>query len=447
MQCKLSMDLEFFISEEKFSLDFFVVKLAELYEKKAFAQIIRLVLMLVQEVLVLRLIRGKGEKCSCGSGHWQLNGDFKRRIRTRLGAVELSFKRIQCSCCRTTFAPMQKLLKLGRYQTKTNELEKLVVENVSTLSYRKGVAVLCGNGGPSIPYHTAHDWMMKTDCDEIVLPEETLKEPLQILPDGTGFKGSPAEGKAARGDLKVVIGVTREGTLVPMGSWAGRSWSEIHEEWQRNKVKFAEGSIVICDGELGLAENFVGYADEVQRCQWHINRDLYHMMHHDGASAKEVRPVQKRLAGVMAIELPEDDFQKVNDEDKAALWKRMSSAEHEVLQLIAELEGRGYAAAATYLRRAREGMFGYVRRWLKWGLVSPKASSMVERTMRAIAQRIKKIAYGWKEKGVSKIARIILKRFANEKEWEAHWKSLFGDDLSVIILFKNLKVVSQNFAH
>ena len=82
------------------------------------------------------------------------------------------------------------------------------------------------------------------------------------------------------------------------------------------------------------------------------------------------------------------------------------------MTLVAELERRGYEKAASYLRRAKPGLFGYVRRWLRWGLVSPKASSMIERVMRELGRRIKNIAYGWSDRGVTKIARIILKRFA-----------------------------------
>ena len=42
--------------------------------------------------------------------------------------------------------------------------------------------------------------------------------------------------------------------------------------------------------------------------------------------------------------------------------------------------------------RAKIGMFGYIRRWLKWGLISPRASSMVERVMREHGRRLKKTA-------------------------------------------------------
>mgnify|MGYP004670371875 CR=1 FL=1 len=43
-----------------FSLDILVLKLAELFEAKAFAQILLFVLMLLQEVLVMRLLMGRG---------------------------------------------------------------------------------------------------------------------------------------------------------------------------------------------------------------------------------------------------------------------------------------------------------------------------------------------------------------------------------------------------
>ena len=51
-------------------------------------------------------------------------------------------------------------------------------------------------------------------------------------------------------------------------------------------------------------------------------------------------------------------------------------------------------------------VFAYVRRWLKWGLISHKASTMVERVMRELARRLKNIAYGWSDKGAKKVAAV-----------------------------------------
>ena len=72
---------------------------------------------------------------------------------------------------------------------------------------------------------------------------------------------------------------------------------------------------------------------------------------------------------------------------------------------------------------------------------------MVERVMRELA-RIKRIAYyGWSDKGVMKIARIILKRFTNEKEWEEYWKKKMNIIGNVVIDIGNYNIKSQNLGH
>ena len=98
------------------------------------------------------------------------------------------------------------------------------------------------------------------------------------------------------------------------------------------------------------------------------------------------------------------------------------------------------AKAVNYLERAKHAMFGYVRRWLALGLVCPRASSFIERTMRAIGRRIKKLGYNWKDKGVGKIARIVLKLFATEGEWEEYWRKRMDLNQSVMLNFRVLEV-------
>jgi hypothetical protein len=62
-----------------------------------------------------------------------------------------------------------------------------------------------------------------------------------------------------------------------------------------------------------------------------------------------------------------------------------------------------------------------VRWWLKSGLVMPRASSMIERLMRELGRRLKRIAFGWSECGAAKMARIIIKRITSAGEWTAYW--------------------------
>jgi len=117
----------------------------------------------------------------------------------------------------------------------------------------------------------------------------------------------------------------------------------------------------------------------------------------------------------MAIELSTEDFQKVPEEDKDAIENRMKNTERVMLKRISYLEGKGYSAAGSYINNVRHSMFSYVRRWLKWGLVSHKASSMVERVMRELGRRLKNIAYRWSDKGAEKVAGIISQAFCQCK--------------------------------
>ena len=164
-------------------------------------------------------------------------------------------------------------------------------------------------------------------------------------------------------------------------------------------------------------------------------------------NAKWYKPLQNALAGALAIELPKEDFTKVSEQEKDEIEEQMEKTVQVIDKLIKYLDVRGYEAASTYIGRTKYGMFGYIRRWLKWGLISPRASSMLERVMRELARRIKRIAYGWSDKGETKIARIILKRFTNEQEWEEYWKKQMNIIGNVIFDIGNYKIVSQNLGH
>ena len=53
--------------------------------------------------------------------------------------------------------------------------------------------------------------------------------------------------------------------------------------------------------------------------------------------------------------------------------------------------------------RAKIGMFGYIRGWLKWGLISPRAFSVIERIMRELGRRLKKTADKNRKNDIKKV--------------------------------------------
>jgi len=102
-------------------------------------------------------------------------------------------------------------------------------------------------------------------------------------------------------------------------------------------------------------------------------------MWRDKAAKSERRAMQTRLAGILGIELPAEDFKHVPEEDGGRIEQRTRAAEDKIDELIAELSANGYGEAAAHVRNAKDRLFTYVRFWLATGLISPRASSMIER--------------------------------------------------------------------
>jgi hypothetical protein len=65
--------------------------------------------------------------------------------------------------------------------------------------------------------------------------------------------GISVRGERTRGEIRVVMGVKREGgRLIPMGVWADKSWEEIEEELRSKKPSDVKVPVVTIDGERGV---------------------------------------------------------------------------------------------------------------------------------------------------------------------------------------------------
>ena len=446
---KLGVD----VKDSGFSLDELVYRMQELFHRQAFPELLAEILMMFDAYLRLNVERRTclPLTCGCGSGMFVLDGRRPRKIRTTIGTVDLPhLTRVKCAHCGRTCVPVVELCGLDLYQTKTAGVEKLVVEQCVQTSYRRATKAICDMTGVSVSHSTSHRWVLQTDADEIRVPEDVIAtvgnpdrvpKPVTIFADGTYCKGRTDDGGARKRDVKVIVGVRQSGDVFPIGTWTGdETWTDIGNELERRKVKFADGSILVSDGEEGLAENISKLANgSFQRCHWHAVRDTYMSMWYDGGRIKDIRPVQNRLKKILAIELPKEDFEQVDKEQVGAIEARMGESERALDALIADIRGRGFVKAAAYLEKARHSMFSYLRRWLALGIACPRASSLIERTMRELARRLKRIAYGWKADGLNKVSKLLLKIFSNEDEWKRYWDDRMSISNNVLLYFKMTK--------
>jgi hypothetical protein len=442
MQRIISTDVLVAVSEEGFSLDELVYRTRELFESQGLPGFVGLVLRLVDESLCIGLVEGKSrwrrEHCCCQSPRYEVLDHQKRRVRTSLGTVCFSWRRLRCRNCGRTFIPLREFLGLASHQAKTSELEQTVLEVVSDQSYRRGSGHLRQIGQIPVPHTTAHRWVAQSECDQLSSPKEQLQT---LLADGTGYKRRPDKslGVDNQGNLRLALGIGHDGRVVPLGSWSGASWEDIAQELSMGSPKDQKlAQILVSDGEPGLHQNLGRLTQDQQRCHWHLVHDLDERMRRDGAPMCERRDDQGKLAGLIRVELPAGDGQTVRPEDREDIQQRVQQAEQSLAQLAVDLRRRGYREAASYVELSRKRVFGYVRLWLETGLISPRASSFIERLMREVARRLKRIAFGWSQKGAAKMARIILKRFASRDDWNNYWKERLNIRDRVLLVLRKI---------
>jgi len=440
MQSSITLDVLSAVSEKGFSLDELVIETKMLFEKEGMAGVIGLILRLVDEKVCMDMVIGKrsAQKPCCGRPRYSHQGRLDRQFRTSVGTVKIRWRRLECQHCGSTIIPLRELLGLAPYQSKTSELEKMVAEVVSEQSYRRSSSHLDIIGQIPVPKSTAHRWIADSDCDAI----EEHKDTLDILfADGTGYKRRPDKANSInnRGELRVALGVDKRGQIVPLGAFSGASWEQIaHSVKGTRKNNKPLADMLVSDGERGLCDALGKLCGSQQRCHWHTVHDLNYTLWQEDASKGERDLMQKELAAIIGIELPQEDIEFVKDVDKSAIVAAKNHADYEIRRLIQTLLNKGYNLAADYLIRASKNMFSYVDRWLATGIVSPRVSSFIERMMRELARRLKRMAFGWSEEGAAKMARIIIKRFTSANQWETYWKKRLNIHGNVVLTLRSI---------
>lgn len=445
MQNSIQMELLAATAESGFSLDELVFNLKELMHEKGMAGIVELILQILDENLCMSICQHRSawtpKHCCSAPRHEHLDCRT-RSIRTSVGKLQFQWRRLRCVQCGRTLLPLRSFLGLEPNQAKTSELEKIVVEVVSEQSYRRSSKHLKTIGEIPVPKSTAHRWVAQSECDETDSGTETFG---LLLGDGTGYKRRPEKVKAInnRGEVRIAFGVENTGQITALGAWSGESWEAIAKQIHGKRDKNTPvAEMLVSDGERGLIESLGKLCGDQQRCHWHGVRDLNYTMWQDNAPLDERKRNQRELAGIIGIELPEENFEKVGPADKAALAQAVIEAEKKVDTLWKRLLAKGYGEASGYVAKMSSQLFSYVRRWLETGLVSPRAASWIERVMREIARRLKRMAFGWSEQGAAKMARIILKRFTSAAAWEKYWKKKLRIEGNVILVLKSIKAIS-----
>ena len=111
--------------------------------------------------------------CGCGGDEVALCGTYARSFRSQPGTVKLpALTRVRCPFCGRRFVPLLEMAGFEKCQTKTVGAEKAVVEQCVAQSYRRAEKSLNSLTGLHLDHSTCHRWVLKTDADEIKVPED-----------------------------------------------------------------------------------------------------------------------------------------------------------------------------------------------------------------------------------------------------------------------------------
>jgi len=341
-----------------------------------------------------------------------------RRISTVFGKLDLPLRRGECCNCGALYSPLLNALQVGRYSRKEMNFEHEVIEAVIDTNYRR----LIDGRSIDISLGGIHNIVVGSDIDQTFQEPVSVEDLSAIMADGTGVK----QQKGRKGELRAVIGITKAGRVEPLGSFTNTEWPEI-ERNIKERIKEAEPYNIpfIYDGEPGL-DDFLCDVSESQRCTWHGPRGLYHALWEDGLKKKETQPETDKIKQLIGIELPEGDFEILKEEDKEQVKSRYESSKSEIKELIKTFQEKGYRHGASYLESLSERLFTNIEFWLKTGIIAPKTTSLLERLFREIGRRLKRIAWGWADKTVTNMSKMIMIRQYSRDKWEQYWKEKLG---------------------
>jgi hypothetical protein len=408
------------------------------------AQVVALILHLVDELQAMRHTTGQAtppRACPCGHTRYELKDRLPRQLHTSVGTVEFRWRRLACRHCDKTWCPLREFLGLERWQSKSAELERIAVEVVSEQSYRRGSRHLAVAGEIPVAKSALHRWVVESPAAEWTPPADPLAV---LMADGTGYKRrpDPAQGQDRRGELRVLVGRTAQGKWKALGAWSGQTWAQIVQTVSDEaKGPPLHADTLVSDGENGLAQALAQLANGQQRCPWHLVRDLSIALWKDGAPLAQRREQQHQLNELIGLELPAGELETVKPEDREALRQRVETAEQNLTDLVRTLRTQGYERAANYVADAQGKLFRYVEFWLETGVVCPRTTGWLERMMRELGRRLKKIAFGWSERGAARMACVILRRITDTAEWDAYWRQRLGLNDNVRLSLRSVKAL------
>ncbi|KHD89805.1 MAG: hypothetical protein OM95_01680 [Bdellovibrio sp. ArHS] len=216
---KLSLHIGSEISLKDFSFSQLIIAVKSLFDTEGVPSLVKVLVILVE-----KMIMQAGIECPhCQSHKRHLHGKRDRKLKTSIGEVVLSLKRMRCQSCEKTCVPFNQFLDLDQYSRRSREFEKLSLETVTNQSFRRSAKNLNDTMGFSTAHSSQHRWFAKSDATDLSVNHRVD----YLIADGAGFKKDRDENGSNRGEIRIMIGYGKNGEVIPFGAWTRASWKDI----------------------------------------------------------------------------------------------------------------------------------------------------------------------------------------------------------------------------
>ena len=149
-------------------------------------------------------------------------------------------------------------------------------------------------------------------------------------------------------------------------------------------------------------------------------------MWEDGHGKKDSRPHQEQLAKIVAVEIPEADYDQLSPEAIEVVREKYRDAKEDMNDLIEVLHQKNCPHAVEYLKNLLKGLYHQVDMWLATGIIAPRTTSRLERLFRELARRLKRIAWGWSDRVATKLSKMIMIKQYRPDLWKKYWLKKLG---------------------
>jgi hypothetical protein len=420
MKQNLSVNLLVRLQELNFSFDEVIIEFEQVFKVKGMPGILEVILEYIDGHLVNNIATAvipKMKRECCSNDIWHSHGWTTKTVKTSMGKLKLRLKRMKCQC-QTTHIPFHLFFGLSKKKNFSNELQKKCCELVCNQSYRRSTNQLKSIGNLDIKKNELY--RIVNSCDLDFQNTKNLKNINSLMADGTGYKPHFEDQKS---ELKIVVGLDNENRPIPIGAWIFKSWKSIGTELKKHnspankKLAFKPiANVLITDGEIALIKGLEHLAHHQQRCQWHFVRDFKNAyVYLEKGDKSTCRQIQNQI------------YEHINNcmnslkKDEKSVIDSIVKAEIHLEELEKKLKLEKFNKASIYVRNARQEIFTHLKIILTTGEDVYRTTSLIERVMRELARRFKRIAHNWSEAGAERLARMLLRFTLDKKGWDKVW--------------------------